>query len=168
MGPRCVAGFFFHKASPYVFLVCMKHAIISKGVPRPLPGFVRSPDLLSKGCPATVLVQKVLFYRGSVCRTRLRLKYSLLAWSHAKRKRCYSPSVGIQTKTSSLEFVFRMDHAIISKGVPRPLPGFAWSHAIRSKGTGLQSPAPPLLKSPPALYRFDFRTAFSGLRKLSL
>ncbi|GEM_PF-2352871 len=30
---------------------------------------------------------------------------------------------------------------------------FAWSHAIRSKGTGLQSPAPPLLKSPPALYR---------------
>ncbi len=31
--------------------------------------------------------------------------------------------------------------------------GFTWSHAIRSKGTGLQSPAPPLLKSPPALCR---------------
>gem|GEM_PF-2162377 len=31
--------------------------------------------------------------------------------------------------------------------------GFAWSHTIRSKGTGLQSPAPPLLKSPPALCR---------------
>ena len=30
---------------------------------------------------------------------------------------------------------------------------FAWSHALRSKGTGLQSPAPPLLKSPPALCR---------------
>ncbi len=88
-------------------------------------------------------------------------------------------------RPSPLESGFRMDHAIISKGVPRPLSVLpesqaycirlrlmnsliAWSHAIRSKETGLQSPAPPLLKSPPALCRFDFRTAFSGLRKLSI
>ncbi|GEM_PF-2219484 len=28
----------------------MDHAIISKGVPRPLPGFVRSPDLYKRCC----------------------------------------------------------------------------------------------------------------------
>ncbi|HPY03069.1 MAG TPA: hypothetical protein PL161_07600, partial [Spirochaetota bacterium] len=40
--------------------------------------------------------------------------------------------------------------------------GFAWSHAIRSKGTGLQSPALSLLKSLPALCRAELAEPLSA------
>ncbi len=57
-------------------------------------------------------------------------------------KRCFTPF------KSSLS-----GHRTCSQRLTPLKSGFAWSHAIRSKGTGLQSPAPPLLKSPPALCR---------------
>ncbi len=50
--------------------------------------------------------------------------------------------------------------------------GFAWSHAIRSKGTGLQSPALSLLKSLPGFlsrqnYRALLRNDCDSLRLLA-
>ena len=51
------------------------------------------------------------------------------------------------------EFIFRMVSCKTQKVLRTFKSDFAWSHAIRSKGTGLQSPAPPLLKSPPAFCR---------------
>ena len=78
-----------------------------------------------------------------------------------------------------------MDHAIISKGVPRPLPGFIRSPDLlsktsslrsgfrmvscrRSKGTGLQSPALSLLKSLPGFFSLRFSHRFQRIAKAPL